>query len=343
MSSRVEEIIYGELAKSGREMTALELSELPGVGSRTYASRVLAKLVASKKIYQRKHGRNVYYRTTAGVLIDEEFSTKGLREETVWEKVYEDKEFFSPVSEQARDILAFSFLEMLNNAIDHSRSGVVHVKIWRELGFLKFIVRDFGVGIFQNLMTKKRLPDEVDAIRVLLQGKTTTDPARHSGEGVFWTSKIADKMMFSSGETRLIIDNIIGDFAIEETDERTLGTEVYFEIQEDTKRSMSKLFHQYSFDHEKILLDTTVVPVKLFDSGEVWISRSQARKLLSGLEKFKQVTFDFKGVDLIGQGFADEIFRVFQIQYPEIVLEGANMNDTVRILVERAKNDPMGR
>ena len=105
MSSRVEEIIYGELAKSGREMTALELSELPGVGSRTYASRVLAKLVASKKIYQRKHGRNVYYRTTAGVLIDEEFSTKGLREETVWEKVYEDKEFFSPVSEDRQSVV----------------------------------------------------------------------------------------------------------------------------------------------------------------------------------------------------------------------------------------------
>lgn len=342
MSSKVEVIVYEALVKSGKEMTALELSKLDKVGSRTYVSRILAKLVASKKVYQRREGRNIYYRTTAGVLIDDEFPTRGLKEEMVWEKVYQDKEFFEPVSEQARDILAFSFLEMLNNAIDHSKSGVVRIRIWRELGFLKFIVRDFGVGIFRNLMEKEKLVDERDAIRVLLQGKTTTDPKRHSGEGVFWTSKIADKMTFSSGGTRLTIDNIIGDFAIEETDEFVLGTEVYFEIQEDTRRSMSKLFHQYSFDHDKILLDTTVVPVKLFDSGEVWISRSQARKLLSGLDKFKQITFDFNGVDLIGQGFADEIFRVFQIQHPEIVLEGINMNDTVSLLVERAKNDRTG-
>ena len=142
--------------------------------------------------------------------------------------------------------------------------------------------------------------------------------------------------------TKLIIENIVSDFAIEEMNERILGTEVYFEIEEDTQRSMSELFHQYSFDHEKLVLDTTTVPIKLFDSGEVWISRSQARKILNGLDKFKQVVFDFKGVDLIGQGFADEIFRVYQRQHPEMVLTGINMNDTVALLVERAKNDTTG-
>ena len=342
MNSRAREIIYDALVESGREMSALELSELPGVGSRTYTSKILAGLVAEKKVYSRKEGRNVYYRSAGAVAIDEEFPTGGLREETIWEKFYNDKDFFAPVSEQARDILAFAFLEMVNNAIDHSRSGVVRVKVWREMGMLKFIVRDYGIGIFRNLMDKKKLSDENEAIRVLLQGKTTTDPERHSGEGIFWTSKIADKMVFRSGMTKLIIENIVSNFAIEEMNERILGTEVYFEIEEDTQRSMSELFHQYSFDHEKLVLDTTTVPIKLFDSGEVWISRSQARKILNGLDKFKQVVFDFKGVDLIGQGFADEIFRVYQRQHPEMVLTGINMNDTVALLVERAKNDTTG-
>ncbi len=342
MSSKVAEKIYAELVKNVHEMSALSLSDLPGVGNRTYVSRVLAKLLKEKKIYSRKEGRNVYYRATGAVAIDKEFETKGLSEEIIWEEAYKNKDFFAPVSEQARDILAFALLEMANNAIDHSHSGVVQVKVWRELGVLKFIVRDFGVGIFQNLMDKKGFPDEREAIRVLLQGKTTTDPKQHSGEGIFWTSKIADKMVFKSGAVKLTIENVIPDFTIEHIDERILGTEVYFEIEEDTERSMSELFHQYSFDHEKLTLDTTVVPIKLFDSGEVWISRSQARKILNGLDKFKQVVFDFEGVDLIGQGFADEIFRVYQRKHPEMVLKGTNMNDTVALLVGRAKNDSLG-
>ena len=338
MSSKAEEIIYSALRQEGREMSALQLSELPGVGSRTYVSKILAKLVGEKKIYLRKEGRNVYYRTTEMVAIDKKFATKGLQEEMIWGEICKDASFFLAVSEQARDILAFAFLEMVNNAIDHSRSGVVQVRVWKELGKLKFIVRDFGVGIFQNLIEKKGLSDDNDAVRVLLQGKTTTDPKRHSGEGIFWTSKIADKMIFKSGETKLTIENVIGDFAIERLCERILGTEVYFEIEENTGRSLSKLLHRYSFDHEKLALDTTMVPIKLFDVGGVWISRSQARKILNGLSKFKKVEFDFKGVDLIGQGFADEIFRVYQRSHPGMVLEGKNMNGTVALLVERAKN-----
>jgi hypothetical protein len=41
------------------------------------------------------------------------------------------------------------------------------------------------------------------------------------------------------------------------------------------------------------------------------ISRSQAKRILNRFEQFETVLLDFKGVDMIGKAFADEVFRVF--------------------------------
>jgi STAS-like domain of unknown function (DUF4325) len=69
---------------------------------------------------------------------------------------------------------------------------------------------------------------------------------------------------------------------------------------------------------------------------EVMISRSQAKRILTGLEKFKYVTLDFKGVRLVGQGFADEVFRVFKNRYPDIQIDYINANDDVKFMIERS-------
>ena len=77
--------------------------------------------------------------------------------------------------------------------------------------------------------------------------------------------------------------------------------------------------------------------------GKICMTRSQAKKVLAGLEKYKKIIFNFAGVEVIGQAFADEIFRVFNIEHPEIELEPINMSESVRLMVERARNDEMGR
>ncbi|MBI2623383.1 MAG: STAS-like domain-containing protein [Candidatus Liptonbacteria bacterium] len=69
------------------------------------------------------------------------------------------------------------------------------------------------------------------------------------------------------------------------------------------------------------------------------ISRSCAREVLSGLEKFKIILFDYEKVPMVGQAFADEIYRVFQELHPDIRLENENMSEGVRFMVERAKSE----
>lgn len=342
--SKALDKVYETLLGSKTEMTALELSQIPGLGGRTYVSRLLAKLIADGKVISRRSGRNVYYKANNDfVVLDEELKLVNLSESDIWYDALKNERFREDLSEKAETILSFTFTEMLNNAIDHSKSGIGRVKIWKQEDNLEFDVRDFGIGIFKGIMAKRKLETELDAVNELLKGKMTTNPELHSGEGIFWTGKIADKLVIESYGLRLTIDNILSDYAIEKNDERLIGTLVHFEIAADTEKSMSELFHQFSFDKQKLNLDTTIIPIKLYNLGETWISRSQAKKVLDGLDKFKKIILDFGGVEIIGQGFADEIFRVFKIHHPEIEIEAINMNRTVELMVERARNDKTGR
>lgn len=325
-------------------ISAAQISKLANISYRSYASKMLSQLVAERRVRRERQGRHVIYFVSDVIIgLEENLNLQGLHEDEIWSKLRKTTTFLSDISEQAENILYFAFTEMLNNAIDHSRSGVGYVKIWLENGQLKFIVKDNGIGVFRNVMTKKHLESETEAAQEIIKGKLTTAARRHSGEGIFWTSKIADSFILKSYQYELIINNELGDYTIKKLEKGLIGTEVYFEIKKDTSKSIRKLFRDYTFDNEHLTLDTTVIPINLYSEGDIWISRSQAKKVLAGLEKYKKIIFNFAGVEVIGQAFADEIFRVFNIEHPEIILEPINMSDSVQLMVSHAQNDSTGR
>jgi len=51
---------------------------------------------------------------------------------------------------------------------------------------------------------------------------------------------------------------------------------------------------------------------------------------------------DFSGVEMIGQAFADQIFRVFRNEHPDINLVRINTNDDVEKMVHRVSNSNDG-
>lgn len=328
------------LENAKRALSVSEIIERGNFKSQPYVSRILAELKDEQKIDDEKIGREVFYHLTEYKLgFEETLNLKNLKEDEVWDEIKNNREFFELLDERMENILYFAFSEMLNNAIDHSKSAISYVKIWIEKNTLKFIVSDRGIGVFRNFMAKKKLKDEVTAIQELIKGKQTTMPRWHSGEGIFWTSKLADKFTLSSYDYRLIVDTIIGDYAVELLDDLVIGTEVQFEISMDTDKSLQKLFEKYALERDRYTFSTTEIPIKLYEEGEVWISRSQAKKVLMGIERYKKVILDFKGIKIIGQGFADEIFRVFRKMHPEIILEPINMEPTVEMMVRRALNE----
>lgn len=48
------------------------------------------------------------------------------------------------------------------------------------------------------------------------------------------------------------------------------------------------------------------------------VARSHARRVLKDAEGYKELVIDFRGIEFMGSGFADEVFRVFQEAHPEI-------------------------
>ena len=83
--------------------------------------------------------------------------------------------------------------------------------------------------------------------------------------------------------------------------------------------------------------DKTIVPICLANSSDL-VSRSQARRVLSGLELFREVILDFKDIEYIGQAFADEIFRVFPSMNPHTAIIAQNANAEVQHMINRAIN-----
>jgi hypothetical protein len=67
--------------------------------------------------------------------------------------------------------------------------------------------------------------------------------------------------------------------------------------------------------------------------GESLMSRSQAKRLMNRFDRFREVILDFSGVDFIGQGFADEIFRVFAGANPGTRLVPVHCVETVEKMI----------
>ena len=268
-------------------------------------------------------------------LVQKRLVNKNLKEHEVLDDIKKSSQFLENLKENVGSIFNYAFSEMLNNAIEHSKSKLINVEVENDKENLKFIVRDFGIGIFKNVMQKRHLASEYEAIQDLLKGKTTTQPQSHSGEGIFFTSKVGDIFILESFGLRLRIDNLIKDIFVEEI-KPVKGTKVSFQLSLISKRHLNDIFKEYT-NPTSYAFDKTEIHIKLYTMGTIYVSRSQARRVLTNLDKFKSIVLDFDQVPTIGQAFADEIFRVFATKHQEIQITPINMNEAVDFMVRRVE------
>src|SRR5262249_15060873 len=136
------------------------------------------------------------------------------------------------------DILHYAFTEMVNNAIDHSNARQVEVAIGSDARRVWFEVKDDGVGIFRHLVSARRALDAPDAALMLGKGKITTQPSRHSGEGIFFTSKVGDDFAIDSGGWRWAVDNRRDDESLASIDVER-GTRVRLGVSRASTRTLN--------------------------------------------------------------------------------------------------------
>jgi hypothetical protein len=254
----------------------------------------------------------------------------GLSEDIVWRRVAEDLHLDK--EGPAGKIMSYAFTEMLNNAIDHSASETATIAWWVGADQWSFEVRDYGVGAYPKLREGLHLASDFEAVQELSKGKRTTDRQRHPGKGIFFTSKVVDIFRLTSSGVRWTVDNLRLDTALGVVP-ASEGTSVLCQIDPQTDRSLAGIFREFSRDHAFV---RTRPVVKLFEIGTIFVSRSEARRLLDGLEAdFDTVEVDFAGVTDVGQGFVDELLRVWPTAHPDKTVIPLNVNPAVQFMVER--------
>lgn len=256
---------------------------------------------------------------------------EGLQEDTVWHDVAVDV-LQDRLSPNGRSTASYAFTEMLNNAIDHSAARTARVAVWAARFEVRFEVSDDGRGALPHLQERLDLEDAYDALGELTKGKTTTDPERHNGEGIFFTSKAVDIFTLESAGLRWTVDNVRHDQAVGASDVQ-VGTRVRWEMDPTTSRSIADVFRAYTDEDHQFARTRTVV--RLFGFGVRFVSRSEAKRLLRGLDRFKEVVLDFAGVEEVGQGFVDEVLRVWPRQHPSVAVTAVGMTGPVEFMVRR--------
>ena len=259
--------------------------------------------------------------------------TPELEEHQVWEGV---KPHLGVLPDNVMNIWHIGFTEIFNNAIEHSEGDFITVSVDKTAVNCEMVILDDGVGIFHKIQEHLKLEDPRHSVLELAKGKFTTDPKRHSGEGIFFTSRMFDS--FSISSRGVFYSHDFGkteEWISETTSRREGGTAVVLELSNHTARTARSVYDTYSSVEGGFT--KTVVPVRLAQHGnDQLVSRSQAKRLLARIDRFHIVMLDFQDVPAIGQGFADEIFRVFQQAHPEIQICPINANDEVKKMVVHA-------
>lgn len=310
---------------------AARVAERTGVTRRT-ASKALQRLVEMQWLV--REGTRSRPRFRPGLLrqVVQRYPLAGLEEDIPWSRDFAP--FFSLPHELHR-MAQHAFCELLNNAIDHSAGTQVTVSLRQTPSHLQLLVSDDGRGVFDKLHEAFALADPTLAMLELSKGKLTTQPERHTGRGLFFTSKLADVFDLHANEQAFQRREWDGGSWLPGRALKRQGTSVYAAFALDTTRTLGSVMRAWSADGASLVFERTVVPLRLISSPLVGLdSRAQARRVAARLNEFRRADVDFSGVPHVGHGFADELFRVFAGQQPGFELVPVNMSPAVATMVD---------
>jgi anti-sigma regulatory factor (Ser/Thr protein kinase) len=260
------------------------------------------------------------------------YPLQGLQEHVPWSRDFAP--FFAlPV--EVRRMAQHAFCELVNNAVDHSEGTGVTVSMRQTPTQLQLLVSDDGRGLFDKLRETFALGDPSLAMLELSKGRLTSQPARHTGRGLFFTARIADVLDLHANDSAFQRRGWQGGAWHAGRALRQQGTSVYVAIALDTRRTLDSALQAHSFDGSAAGLDCTTVPLVLVTSEHTSLeSRAQARCVVERLGQFRRAEIDFAGIPSIGHAFADELFRVMAAREPDLELVPVNMAAPVARLVQ---------
>lgn len=128
-----------------------------------------------------------------------------------------------------------------------------------------------------------------------------------------------------------VVDNNIHDnaFGLSNID---VETTVECNISVNTTRRFLEIVKLYPGNFE---FSKSSPIVKLFEIRVEFLSRSEAKRLFAGLDKFSEIIFEHIGIEKVGQGSVDEIYWVWKNQYSSVLLKNAYASSEVEFMLNR--------
>ncbi|RZK99688.1 MAG: DUF4325 domain-containing protein [Rubrivivax sp.] len=299
--------------------------------SRPAARKAVARLVEAGWLVRAGSASRPVYRPGLLRQVVASYPLQGLVEDVPWERDFRPNFVLPPhVQRMAQHV----FNEILNNAIDHSGGSTVTVSLRQTPNHVQLLVSDDGRGLFDRIRESFAIDDAQHAMLELSKGKLTSLPDRHTGRGLFFSAQLTDVFEVHANGSNFQRRGWDGGGWHCGKPLARQGTSVYASIALDTDRTLDSVLNAWSADHQGIAFDRTRVPLRLLLSSNTALdSRSQARRAAARLQQFSHARIDFSGVTDIGHSFADELFRVFAGQHPELQLVAENMSPKVANLV----------
>ena len=312
---------------------------------RTTVYRHIRKLMAEKAIIQTGNtsGARYYLKSALNKQVSLDVLPK-MEEVHVWMDYLNLT--LSLLSENLTEILRYGFSRIFQNVVDHSDAKQVDIRTEWGRDELTLDIIDHGVGIFNRLTSVLGLQDERECVARLAEGKVTTDSENHAGQGLFFTARAVDRFHLWSGHLHYHRTHAEDDWTLERSEDCLAGTGVAISIRYDTPRKISEVFAKCStldeesdphFDQVQVTVAMgSTLPIRKAD-------RSQAKKLLQGIDKYRYVLVDFNNVNTVTQGFVDEVFRLFQARHPDIRMEYTNANEDIEFMIEHTLPESVSR
>ncbi|HSI57963.1 MAG TPA: DUF4325 domain-containing protein [Ideonella sp.] len=317
----------------GDDLPAQLMARL-SIGRRA-ASNLLARLVEAQWLLRDDSApgarRKPVYRPGVLKQVVCRYPLAGLQEDLPWSRD------FGPYFDLAPNVLRIArhaFTELVNNAIDHSGGSQVTVSVRQTAMHLQMLVSDDGCGVFDSLQRSFEIADPQLAMIELCKGKLTSQPDRHCGQGLFFTSRLADVFDLHANQQAFQHRGwgSAGWYAGKPMARQ--GSSIFFGLALESTRTLDEVLRAHSADGAGYGFEATSVPLRLLAGPEGALeSRAQAKRVASRLQQFRRVEVDFSGVDDVGPAFADELFRVFSRSHPGLEMQPVGMAPRVAAMI----------
>lgn len=299
------------------------------------ARRLVNELVALGWLVQEGAARQPRWRPGALRQVVRRYDLAGLQEDLPWTRDFAPAFALAP---NVARLVQHAFMELVNNAIDHSGGSAVTVSMRQTALHIQLLVSDDGVGLFERVEQSHAIADPALAMFELAKGRLTSQPERHAGRGLFYTARAADLFDVHANRNGYQHRALDGRGWLRARAAADRGTTVFVGIALDSPRTLDGVMRSASIDGASYAQERTCVPLRLLvTDGAALDSRAQARRVIARLAQFEHAELDFAGVAEIGHSFADELFRVLPSTQPQLALHAVNAAAPVARMIEMVR------